>query len=109
MRSLGINSLPTLCGCVGAVSSVKLNKPTRRDGRREPDSGLRYTQDYRSQRRVAGEQRRVQGRPAGDLISEVTGIHRNSQWDFPRKRALFTSDGTDSMTSGSDTTEGYAD
>ena len=36
-------------------------------------------------------------------------IHRNSQWDFPRKRALFTSDGPDSATSESDTPEGHAD
>ena len=76
--------------------------------RPEPDSGLGYTQDYRSQRRAAGEKRRVEGRPAGDRIPEVTGLRRNSQWDFPLKRPLFTSDGTDSMTSGSDTPEGYA-
>ena len=53
---------------------------------------------------AAGEKHRVEGRPAGDRIPEVTGIHRNSQ-----KRALCTTDGTDSMTSGSDTPEGYAD
>ena len=51
----------------------------------------------------AGGNRRVGGRPAGDRIPEATGIHRNSRWDFPRKHALFTSDGPDSTTSGSDT------
>ena len=58
-----------------------------RDGRREPDSGLGYTQDYRSQstEQPVGGKRRVEGRPVGDRILEVTGIHRNSQWDFPRK------------------------
>ena len=40
---------------------------------------------------------------------EVTGIHRNSRWDFPWKRTLFTSDGPDSTTSGNDTPEGLAD
>ena len=34
---------------------------------------------------------------------------RDSWWDIPRKHALFTSDGPDSMTSGSDIPEGYAD
>ena len=36
-------------------------------------------------------------------------VHRDSWWDIPRKRALFTSDGPDSTTSGSDIPEGYAD
>ena len=44
-----------------------------------------------------------------DRIPEETGIHRDSQWDTPRKRALFTSDGPDSTRSGSDTPEGHAD
>ena len=51
----------------------------------------------------------MEGRPAGDRIPEGTGIHRNSQWDFPQKRALFTSDGLDSTTSESDTPEGHTD
>ena len=34
---------------------------------------------------------------------------RDSWWDIPRKHALFTSDGPDSTTSGSDIQEGYAD
>ena len=36
-------------------------------------------------------------------------VHRDSRWDIPRKSALFTSDGPDSTTSGSDIPEGYAD
>ena len=36
-------------------------------------------------------------------------VHRNSRWDIPRKRALFTSDGPDSTTSGSDIPESHAD
>ena len=59
-----------------------------RDGRHEPDSGLGYTQDCRSQWRTADEEREAEGRLAGDRIPELTGIRRNSQWDFPRKRAL---------------------
>ena len=38
-----------------------------------------------------------------------TSVHRDSRWDSPRKRALFTSDGPDSTTSGSDIPEGHAD
>ena len=45
----------------------------------------------------------------GDQIPEETATHRNSRWDIPRKRALFTSDGPDSTTSGSDTPESHAD
>ena len=44
-----------------------------------------------------------------DRIPEITGINRSSQWDFPRRRALFTSDGTYSRSSGSDTSEGHVD
>ena len=36
-------------------------------------------------------------------------IHKNSRWDIPQKRALFTSDGPDSTTSGSDIPESHAD
>ena len=49
-----------------------------------------------------GEKCRVEGRPAGDRIPEVTGIHRNRLWDI-------TSDGPDSATSGSDIPEGHYD
>ena len=44
-----------------------------------------------------------------DRIPEITGIGRSSQWDFPRRQALFTSDGTYSGSSGSDTSEGHVD
>ena len=57
----------------------------------------------------AGHKRRAAGRPAGDRIPEETAIHRDSRCTIPRKRALFTSDGSDSMTSGSDTPESHAD
>ena len=96
-----------------------------RDGRREPDSGLGYTQDYRSRwthencvepdsasqrtEQPADRKRRAGGRPAGDRIPEETGRHRDSRWDIPWKRALFTSDRPDSTTSGSDIPEGHAD
>ena len=96
-----------------------------RDGRHEPDSGLGYTQDYRTwwthddwvdpdsfiQRteQPAGRKRGAGGRPAVDRIPEETVAHRDSRWDIPRKRALFTSDEPDSTTSGSDIPEGYAD
>ena len=78
-----------------------------RDGRCEPDSGLGHTQDYRTRytdndwtftqrtEQPAGHKRRAGGRPA-------------LQW-YTEKCALFTSDGPDSTTSGSDIPEGYAD
>ena len=96
-----------------------------RDGRREPDSGLGYTQDYRTRwthddwvdpdsfiqrtEQPAGRKRGAGGRPAVDRIPEETGANRDSRWDIPRKRALFTSDEPDSTTSGSDIPEGHAD
>ena len=56
-----------------------------------------------------GRKRRAGGRPAINRIPEETGVHRDSRWDSPRKRALFTSDGPDSTMSGSDIPEGHAD
>ena len=92
-----------------------------RDGRREPDSGLGHTQDYRTRytydnwtftqrtEQPAGHKRRAGGQPAVNRIHEETVVHRDSRWDIPRKRALFTSDGPDRTTSGSDIPEGYTD
>ena len=76
-----------------------------RDGRREPDSGLGYTQDCHSQRRTADRDCETEGRPTRDRIPEITGIRRNSQWDFPQRRTLFTSDGTYSISSDNCCTE----
>ena len=42
-------------------------------------------------------------------IPDGTVLRRDNQWDIPRKRALFTSDGPDSMMSGSDILEGHSD
>ena len=96
-----------------------------RDGRRGPDSGLGYTQDYRTRwthddwvdpdsfthqtEQPAGRKRGAGGRPAVDQIPEEMVTHRDSQWDIPRKRALFTSDRPDSTTSDSDIPESHAD
>ena len=96
-----------------------------RDGRHEPDSGLGYTQDYWTRcthdewvdlnsftqrtEQPAGRKRRAGGRPAVDRIPAKTVAHRDSRWDIPRKRALFTSDGPDSTTSDSDIPESHAD
>ena len=79
-----------------------------------------HTQDYRTRwtdddwtfrqrtEQPAGHKRRAGGRPAINHIPEETVVHRDSRWDIPRKRALFTSDGPDSTTSDSDIPEGYA-
>ena len=83
-------------------------------GRREPDSGLNHTQDYRTRwtdddwtftqltEQPAGRQRRAGGRPAVNRIPEENGCAQ-------RQSVGFTSDGPDSTTSGSDIPEGYAD
>ena len=42
-------------------------------------------------------------------IPDGTVLCRDNQWDIPRKRALFISDGPDSTTSGSDIPEGHSD
>ena len=51
--------------------------------------------------------RRVVKCRAGRRIPEGTVHRRDNQWGIPRKRALFVSDGPDSMTSGSDILEGH--
>ena len=95
-----------------------------RDGRREPDSGLGHTQDYRTRwtdddwvdpdsftqrtEQLVGRKRRAGGRPAVNRIPEETVVHRDSRWDIPGKRAMSMSDGPDSTTSGSDIPEGHA-
>ena len=53
--------------------------------------------------------RETEGRKTDDRIPEITGKSRNSQWDFPRRRALFTSDGTYSRSSESDASDGHVD
>ena len=96
-----------------------------RDGRRKPDSGLDRTHDYRTwwadgdwvdpdsftqrMEQPAGRIRRVGGRSAVNRMPEQTVGHKDSRWDIPQKRALFTSDGPDSTTSGSDIPESHAD
>ena len=42
-------------------------------------------------------------------ITDGTVLRRDNQWDIPRKRTLFTSDGPDSTMSGSDIPEGHYD
>ena len=69
----------------------------------DPDSVTQRTEQ------PAGHKRRAGGRSAINRIPEETVVHRDSQWDIPRKRALFTSDGPDSMTSGSDIPESHVD
>ena len=88
--------------------------PPKSDGvdekeRREPDSGLGYTQDWHSQRQSTDGDRETEGRQRGDRKPEIKGIRRNSQWDFPRRRALFKSDRTYSRSPESDTSEGHVD
>ena len=57
----------------------------------------------------SGRKRKTEGRSAVNRIPEETVVHKDSRWDIPRKRALLTSDGADSTTSGSDIPESHAD
>ena len=95
------------------------------DGRREPDSGIGYTQDHRTwwtddgwmepdsfglnNMQPMGRKRRAGGRSAVKRIPDGTVLRRVNQWGIPWKRALFVSDGPDSTTSGSDILEGHYD
>ena len=78
------------------------------DARREPDSGLGYTQDWHSQRGKTDRDRGTKRRQMDGRIPGVTSIS-SSQWDFPRRRALCTSDGVYSGSSESDASEGHVD
>ena len=93
------------------------------DGRREPASGIGYTQDHRTRWtddgwvepdsfgpntvQLTGRKRRAGGRSAVKRIPDGTVLQRDNQWGIPRKHALFISDGPDSTTSGSDILEGH--
>ena len=95
------------------------------DGRREPDSDLGCTQDHRTwwtgdawvdpdsfaqkTEQQTGRKRRAGCWLAVKRIPDGTVLRRDNQWDIPRKRALFISDGPDSTTSGSDIPEGHYD
>ena len=68
-----------------------------RDGRREPDSGLGYTQDCHSQWWMADKECGIEGRLTGDRIPEIAGMCR-----IPEIAEHIIS-------SESDTTEGYVD
>ena len=57
----------------------------------------------------AGRKRRAGGRSAVNRIPEEMVVHKDSRWDIPWKRALFTSDGPDITMSGSDIPESHAD
>ena len=82
-----------------------------------PDSGIGHTQDNRTNRtnEVWGEPDTYQPtssqpmgrkRRAGDRLDTRPNVDREVRREgTPRKRALFGSDGPDSMSSGSDVTE----
>ena len=94
-----------------------------RDGRREPDSGIGYTQDNRTRWtdeswvepdsftpntvQLTGRRRQGGGRSAVKRIPDGAVLRKDNQWGIPRKRALFISDRPDSTTSGSDILEGH--
>ena len=75
------------------------------DGRREPDSGIAYTQDHRTWWTDDGW---VELDPFAPNTVQLTGRKRRAG-GIPRKRALFASDGPDSTTSSSDILEGHYD
>ena len=88
---------------------------------RAPDSGIGYSQDHRTQwagddwveqdschptgSQLMGRKHRAGDRLATSPYVDYVVRQRENRWDTPRKRALFGSDGPDSMTSGSDVVE----
>ena len=75
--------------------------PDTVDRRRLGRSGLIHSEDG-----TAGGPQTQSGRS----VSRQSDTGRNGyQWDIPRKRALFTSDGPDSKMSGSDIPESHSD
>ena len=86
-----------------------------------PDSGIGYTQDNRTKwanggwveldsYRQTSSQPMGRKRRAGDRLDTRPNVDREvrrteNRWGTPRKRALFGSDGPDSMSSGSDVME----
>ena len=83
----------------------------RTTGRSGHEKFASFFLDSVSQRieQPASHKCRVGYRSAGDRIAEETDGHGDSRWDIPRKRALFTSNGTDSRTFGSNTPESHVD
>ena len=69
----------------------------------DPDSFAQKTEQ------PAGRKRQAGGRLAVKQIPDGTVLRRDNQWDIPRKRTLFISDGPDSTTSDSDILEGHYD
>ena len=65
-------------------------------------------QSYIGRGRLLDLRTEVQTVPPDEDVGHV-GIRRSSEWDFPRRRALFTSDGAYSGSSESDTSEGHVD
>ena len=90
---------------------------------RAPDSGIGYSQDHRTQwagddrveqdsyhptgSQLMGIKHHAGGRLATSLYVDDVVRRRENRWDTPHKRALFGSDGPDSMTSGSDVVEAH--
>ena len=80
------------------------HRTTGRGGQADPDSFAQKTEQ------PAGCKRRAGGQLAMKRIPDGTVLRRDNQWDIPRRRALFISDGPDSTTSaGSDIPEGHSD
>ena len=88
----------------GDVSRILVWGTPRTTGR----GGHRQIASIRTEQ-PADRKGRAGGRPGGDRIPEEMDGHGDSRWDFPWKRALFTSDGPDSTTFDSDTPESHAD
>ena len=93
------------------------------DVSRELDSCIGYTQDHQTRwpdngwvepdsfaptnSQPTGRKRRAGGRSAVRRIPDGAVHWKENQWGIPHKRALFTSDGPDSTSSGSDVVEGH--
>ena len=93
------------------------------DVSRTPDAGICYSQDHTTQwagddwgkknsghptdSQLMGRKRRAGDQFAPSPYEEDVVCQTEHRWDTLRKRALFGSDGPDSMTSGSDVVEAH--
>ena len=81
-------------------------RTTGRDGQTTIGSIRTHSLRRWNSRRATNAEREV-GQPSIGYLKTV--VHRDSRWDIPWKHALFTSEGPDNTTSGSDIPESHAD
>ena len=99
LRSDGVDGT----GDANQTRVLVANRTTGRGGQATLGSIQTHSPRRLNSRRVVKAEQEVKQIPDGMVL------RRDNQWDIPRKRALFISDGPDSTTSGSDILEDHYD